>query len=152
MLCHKYEMLGRIYQLFCIPIGIAAIPPSFWNFLMIGASFKLCINGFNVNVTFTQQVRLKVWHFMRRLARGCTSESHPLCMAPLGVHSLPTYLNDFENLVSAKRAKLVQVGVSEPAPSSIRKAISKEELVNHCKRPSWATVRRLNRSRFAKKV
>ncbi|XP_057294339.1 uncharacterized protein LOC130622895 [Hydractinia symbiolongicarpus] len=24
------------------------------------------------------EVRLDIWHFMRRLARGCTSESHPL--------------------------------------------------------------------------
>ena len=41
---------------------------------------------------------------------------------------------DFDNLVSAKRAELVRAGVSEPTPSSICTAISKEELANHCKR------------------
>ena len=74
---------------------------------------------------------------MRRLARGCTSESHPLYgtfMCSLSSCLFEWDQTDFDNLVSAKRAELVRAGVSEPTPSSIRKAISKEELANHCKR------------------
>ena len=96
---------------------------------------------------FIQQVRLDVWHFMRRLARGCSSESHPLYGTFMG--SLSSCLfewdqGDFDDLMSAKRAELVQAGVSDPSPSALRKAISREELAHHCRRKTRGSSDTIN--------
>ena len=84
-----------------------------------------------------QQVRLDVWHFMRRLARGCSSESHPLYGTFMG--SLSSCLfewdqEDYDNLVASKRGELVRAGVSDPSTAALRKATSREELAHHCRR------------------
>ena len=54
---------------------------------------------------------------MRRLARGCSSESHPLYGTFMG--SLSSCLfewdqEDYDNLVASKRGELVRAGVSAP--------------------------------------
>ena len=51
------------------------------------------------------QVRLDIWHFMRRLARGCSTESHPLYgvfMAKLSSCIFEWDSEDYERLLEAK--------------------------------------------------
>ena len=53
----------------------------------------------------TIQVRLDIWHFMRRLGRGCTSESHPLYgtfMSKLSSCIFEWDADDYDRLLSAK--------------------------------------------------
>lgn len=89
------------------------------------------------NHDFVLQVRLDIWHFMRRIARGCVSESHPLYGTFMG--SLPPCIfewdeADYDKLLSAKRGELVNAGVRDPSPRAIQKAITRHELARHCKR------------------
>ena len=75
---------------------------------------------------------------MRRLAKGCTNETHPLYGTFMG--SLFSCIfeydqGDYDLLTKAKRAELVRTGVSDPSPAAVRKAsIRKEELAYHCRR------------------
>ena len=83
------------------------------------------------------QVRLDVWHFMRRLAGGCTSEAHPLYgtfMAQLSNCIFEWDFDDFNVLMSAKRGELIQAGVPDPSESAVKKAITRGELAKHCRR------------------
>lgn len=83
------------------------------------------------------QVRLDIWHFMRRLALGCTSESHPLYgtfMAHLSSCVFEWDVGDFDLLMVAKRGEMVRTGIPNPSESAVRKAITKEELSRHCRR------------------
>lgn len=83
------------------------------------------------------QVRLDIWHFMRRIARGCVSESHPLYGTFMGSLSSCIFewdQADYDQLVSAKRGELVNAGVRDPSPRGIEKALKKEELARHCRR------------------
>lgn len=83
------------------------------------------------------EVRLDIWHFMRRLARGCTSESHPLYgtfMARLSHCIYEWDEEDYDLLMRAKGGELTQAGVRNPSSTAIRKAITREELARHCRR------------------
>ena len=74
---------------------------------------------------------------MRRIARGCSSESHPLYGTFMGSLSSCIFEwdeEDYQKLIEAKRGELVGAGVSDPSPAAIRKAISREELARHCRR------------------
>lgn len=74
---------------------------------------------------------------MRRLARGCSSESHPLYGTFMGSLSSCIFewdKEDYQKLMEAKREELVSAGVSGSSPAAIRKAISREELARHCRR------------------
>ena len=74
---------------------------------------------------------------MRRLARGCSSESHPLygtLMKALSSCIFKWDQEDYDRLASAKRGELMGAGVTDPSPAAIKKAISQEELARHCKR------------------
>ena len=65
------------------------------------------------------EVRLDVWHFMRRLARGCTSESHPLYatwMSKLSACIFEWDRSDVDLLVHAKRSELVMAGLTNLLP------------------------------------
>ena len=69
-------------------------------------------------------IRLDIWHYMRRIAVGCTTESHPLygtLMSQLSSAIFEWDREDFEHLMSL---------------SAIQKAISKDEMARHCK---WRT-------------
>ena len=82
-------------------------------------------------------VRLDIWHYMRRLAGGCTTESHPLYgtfMKQLSSCIFEWDMQDVELLISAKRGELVSAGILSPSDAALRKAISKEELARHCRR------------------
>lgn len=83
------------------------------------------------------QVRLDVWHFMRRLAKGCTSESHPLYgtfMARLSLAVFEWDKDDYEELDRVKRMEMIQAGIAEPSQEAVRRAVTKEELERHCRR------------------
>ena len=78
-------------------------------------------------------VRLDVWHFMRRLADGCTSESHPLYMLWLSVANFEWDRSDLDLLI-AKRLEFIAAGVPNPPETAVQKAVSKEEIARHCRR------------------
>ena len=64
---------------------------------------------------------------MRRLSKGCSSESYPLF--GIFMRSLSSCIfvwdqDDFDQPVAAKRGELMGVGVSAPSPAAIQKAIS----------------------------
>ncbi|XP_065909953.1 uncharacterized protein [Dysidea avara] len=83
------------------------------------------------------QVRLDVWQFMRRLACGCTSPSHPLYgtfMSRLSKAIFEWDERDYRRLCDAKRGCLQQEGMCNPPMSAIEAAITKEELKCHCRR------------------
>ena len=74
---------------------------------------------------------------MRRLARGCCSESHPL--HGTFTRSLSSCLfewdqGDYELLLVAKRGELIKQGIQCPSTECVRKAVRKEEMSRHCKR------------------
>ena len=84
-----------------------------------------------------QYVRLYIWHFMRRLAGGVTSESHPLYgtfMSQLSTAIFEWDMGDITHLTEAKKGELVSLGVSRPTDAAARKATTKEELLKHCRR------------------
>ena len=74
---------------------------------------------------------------MRRLAKGCTSESHPLYgtfMSKLSLCIFEWDEGDLNLLKSAKRAAMMQGGIPNPSPDAVIKDLSKEELAAHCRR------------------
>ena len=74
---------------------------------------------------------------MRRLARGCISESHPLYgtfMSQLSRCIFEWDERDLNLLMEAKKGKLIQAGLSDPSPSAVRNSLAKEELSRHCRR------------------
>uniref|UniRef100_UPI00358E8398 uncharacterized protein n=1 Tax=Myxine glutinosa TaxID=7769 RepID=UPI00358E8398 len=83
------------------------------------------------------EVRLDIWHFMRRLALGCTTESHPLYgtfMARLSHCIFEWDKADVDALAHAKKSEMVKMGLSNPSESAVHKAITREELARHCRR------------------
>ena len=82
-------------------------------------------------------VRLDIWHFMRRLAGGITSESHPLYgtfMSRLSMAIFEWDMGDFTRLIKAKKGELSALGVSHPSDAAARKAVTNKELLKHCRR------------------
>ena len=79
---------------------------------------------------------------MRRIAIGCTSESHPLYgpfMARLSSAIFEWDDQDHSKLISAKRAELKLAGLENPSDEAVKKAINKRELAAHCKRQTKGT-------------
>lgn len=79
------------------------------------------------------EVRLDIWHFIRRLVRGCISESHPLYgtfMARLSACIYEWDASDYNLLMSAKRGELIKAGLSNPSPAAVKKALTKEEMAS----------------------
>ncbi|ESO96259.1 hypothetical protein LOTGIDRAFT_176615, partial [Lottia gigantea] len=77
------------------------------------------------------KIRLDIWHFMRRLALGCTSESHPLYgtfMSRLSSAIFEWDKTDLANLKAAKKKEIEASGIPNPSESAINKAITKGEL------------------------
>ena len=82
-------------------------------------------------------VRLDAWHFMRRLAQGVTSSSHPLYGTLMARLSASLFEWDAENvarLQRAKRAQLLASGVGAVTDRAVRTAIGRDELARHCRR------------------
>uniref|UniRef100_A0AAV2JMW0 Transposase n=1 Tax=Knipowitschia caucasica TaxID=637954 RepID=A0AAV2JMW0_KNICA len=81
-------------------------------------------------------IRLDVWHFMRRIAVGCTTDSHPLYsgfMAQLSRCIFVWDQSDLQRLIEAKRAELEACHL-HPSDDDVRKSITKKEMQLHCKR------------------
>ena len=83
------------------------------------------------------QVRLDVWHFMRRLSYCVTTEAHALF--PQFMQSLSQAIfkwdpEDDQRLRKAKRNELLQQGVSLVTDEAISRAIRPTERALHCKR------------------
>ncbi|XP_066300424.1 uncharacterized protein [Branchiostoma lanceolatum] len=82
-------------------------------------------------------VRLDIWHFMRRIAVGCTTEAHPLYGIFMGRLSQCIFewsQEDLQQLKEAKRNVMVSNGIPQPSDSDIMKYISRKELSTHCRR------------------
>jgi hypothetical protein len=87
-------------------------------------------------------IRLDIFHFMRRCAVGCTSESHPLYgifMASLSRCIFEWDPSDLEALYAAKRAELHENGIKSPSAKAVMNAVSKKELARHCRRRTRGT-------------
>ena len=87
-------------------------------------------------------VRLDIWHFMRRLAIGVTSESHPMFatfMSRLTSCIFEWDAQDYSLLLSAKRSSLQGAGMRSPSDAAVRKAVTSNELALHCRRKTRGT-------------
>lgn len=83
------------------------------------------------------QVRLDIWHFMRRLAVGCVSEAHPLYatfMSRLSGCLFVVDAADYNLLKRAKRAELAKKGATGLSERAVVANISRKEVLRHCKR------------------
>ena len=83
------------------------------------------------------QIRLDIWHFMRRMGQGCTSEAHPLYrtyMAQLSLCIFEWDAEDYQLLLTTKEGELFAAGVQQPSETAKRKALTQEELARHCRR------------------
>ena len=82
-------------------------------------------------------ISLDVWHFMRHIAVGCTTESHPMYAVFLGRLSQCMFewsQEDLQLSQHAKRCELTRSGVRDPSDEDVIKHISKKELATHCHR------------------
>lgn len=73
---------------------------------------------------------------MRRLARGVTSESHPLYGEFLRKLSYCIFEWDSEDVDRLKVAQcevLKQAGITNPTSTAIKRSLTKSDLLNHCK-------------------
>ena len=87
-------------------------------------------------------VRLDIWHYMRRLARGCTTESHQLYgmfMSRLAACLFEWDSDDLSLLIVAKRNELARLGVTDLSDDSVRKRLTKNEMQLHCRRHTSGT-------------
>lgn len=80
-------------------------------------------------------ISLNIWHFMRHIAVGCTTESHPMYAIFLGRLSKCIFERSQEAvqlLNYAKHCELTRSGVKDPSDEDVIKHISKKELAAHC--------------------
>lgn len=81
-------------------------------------------------------IRLDIWHFMRRLASGVTTESHPLYQPFLAGISQAIFVwddADLKRLVAAKQGQLQERGLVVTTDQA-RRQIERWELALHCRR------------------
>ncbi|XP_026143958.1 uncharacterized protein LOC113118756 [Carassius auratus] len=82
-------------------------------------------------------VRLDIWHFMRRLAVGCTTDAHqlyPTFMARLSSCIFEWDAGDLTLLRQAKREQLIQQGWPTLSEAELDHHLTKAELLQHCRR------------------
>ena len=94
----------------------------------MGPTSSRCVIIVASTDNFVTQVRLDIWHFMRRMAQGCESESHPLYGKFIGSFSSCIFEwdeADYNRLMSAKREELIGAGVRDPSPAATQKAITR---------------------------
>ena len=84
---------------------------------------------------------------MRRLARGVTSESHPLYGEFLRKLSYCIFEWDSEDVDRLKAAQcevLKQAGIVNPTSTAIKRSLTKRDLLSHCKRRTRGTAETIN--------
>lgn len=82
-------------------------------------------------------VRLDIYHFMRRLARGCSSDAHPLYptfMSRLAASIFELDPNDLALLRVARREQMRNEGVPDITDAMVDKRITKDDLKRYCRR------------------
>ncbi|AWP11537.1 Hypothetical protein SMAX5B_009660 [Scophthalmus maximus] len=82
-------------------------------------------------------VKLDLYHFMRRLASGCTKDAHPLYpifMAKLSCCIFECDSEDVALVRQAKREQLKREGVPGITEKMVDQHITKDELPKHCRR------------------
>ncbi|KAJ8044295.1 hypothetical protein HOLleu_11725 [Holothuria leucospilota] len=81
-------------------------------------------------------IRLDIWHFMRRIAGGVTSENHMLYAGFMNQLSRCLFEWDNDDLLALKEAKLHELQARDifPHDTNILGHISKRELALHCRR------------------
>lgn len=94
-----------------------------------------------VNAMFAEwdglQVRLDIWHFMRRIAAGVTTEAHPLYGTFLARLSTCIFEWDADDVAALRRAKegeLVAKRIGHISEEAVKSRISRRELALHCRR------------------
>ena len=81
-------------------------------------------------------IRLDAWHFMRRFAAACTSESralYPTFMSRLSACVFEWDAEDLQRLYAAKKSQLHASGVWSLQETNVALHITKKELASHCK-------------------
>ncbi|XP_073668879.1 uncharacterized protein [Paramisgurnus dabryanus] len=94
-----------------------------------------------VNVMFSEwdelEVRLDIWHFMRRFASGVTTEAHPLYgifMARLSMCIFEWDPDDVAALHRAKEGELAAKKAGHISGKALSARITRRELALHCRR------------------
>lgn len=83
------------------------------------------------------EIRLDVWHFMRRFSVGCTTDSHQLYGIFMGRLSRCIFqwsAEDLAQLKKAKRAEMVAQNIDDPSDRDVINRITRKELSLHCRR------------------
>ncbi|XP_062609016.1 uncharacterized protein LOC134270784 [Saccostrea cucullata] len=87
------------------------------------------------------QVRLDIWHFMRRISSACTTESHALYPLFMGRLSGCIFQWSEEDLTALKEAKETQANsAGVTVRGKERDWLSKKELGLHCRRTTRSPV------------
>lgn len=89
------------------------------------------------------QIRLDIWHFMRRFSAGCSTDAHPLYgtfMSRLSQCIFRWSAEDLDNLRDAKRSKLARQDVEAPTAAAVSHTLTRKELATHCQRETRGTV------------
>ena len=115
---------------------VAGVPPP-----VLLYTDRDCCGGKKVSSLFTTwqelNVLLDAWHFMRRFATGCTTDSHTLYgtfMARLSQCIFEWSGEDLNLLKRAKAAQLAKSSVQNPSDEDIMQHITKKELSLHVRR------------------
>ncbi|KAK0147214.1 hypothetical protein N1851_013367 [Merluccius polli] len=82
-------------------------------------------------------LRLDIWHFMRRIAIGCTTDSHSLYAGFMNRLSQCIFIwdeDDVRALTEAMRAELATRHILPSTPADVMRRISRAEMALHCRR------------------
>lgn len=82
-------------------------------------------------------IRLDIWHFMRRLSVGCTTDAHALYATFMSSLSQCIYMwdpEDVDALIAAKRSELEAMHIENLTDAEVFLHIKSSELTTHCRR------------------
>ena len=82
------------------------------------------------------EIRLDIWHFMRRISAGCSTDSHQLYgvfMSRLSQCIFEWSREDVAQLKQAKRGELQKASIKEITDSDVILRINAKELTLHCR-------------------